>query len=71
MPWMSRAKALRALLARPQPVVLAGAHDAISARLIERTGFDAVWVSSFGVSAALKSMPDANVLTMTESLEAI
>jgi len=51
-------------------VVTAGAHDAISAKLVEVTGFDAVWVSSFGLSAAQKSMPDANVLTMTESLEA-
>lgn len=64
-----KAKRLRELLASPKPIVLAGAHDAISAKLVEITGFDAVWVSSFGVSAALKSMPDANVLTMTESLE--
>ena len=64
-----KAKLLRQLLERPRPVVLAGAHDAISAKLVERSGFDAVWVSSFGISAAFKSMPDANVLTMTESLE--
>ena len=60
---------LRLLLQEPRPIVLAGAHDAISAKLVERSGFDAVWVSSFGLSAAQKSMPDANVLTMTEVLE--
>jgi phosphoenolpyruvate phosphomutase len=54
---------------RQRPIVLAGAHDAISAKLVEKTGFDAVWVSSFGLSAAQKSMPDMNVLTMTEVLE--
>ena len=64
-----KAKLLRSLLASPKPIVLVGAHDAISAKLIERNGFDGVWVSSFGLSAAQKSMPDANVLTMTESLE--
>ncbi len=60
---------LRSLLSKPAPLVLAGAHDALSAKLVETQGFDAVWVSSFGLSASFKSMPDANVLTMTESLE--
>ncbi|MBI3318543.1 MAG: isocitrate lyase/phosphoenolpyruvate mutase family protein [Candidatus Omnitrophica bacterium] len=64
-----KAKQFRALLQRKGPILLAGAHDAISAKLVERAGFDAVWVSSFGLSAAFKSMPDANVLTMTETLE--
>jgi phosphoenolpyruvate phosphomutase len=60
---------LRELLSRPDPITAVGAHDAISAKLVEVNQFDAVWVSSFGLSAAQKSMPDANVLTMTESLE--
>lgn len=59
----------RRLLSASKPVVLAGAHDALSAKLIEQVGFDGVWVSSFGLSAAQKAVPDANVLTMTESLE--
>ena len=70
MAFSMKAKRFRELLGRPGPVVLAGAHDAISAKLVERAGFDAVWVSSFGLSAAQRSMPDANVLTMTETLEA-
>ena len=41
----------------------------MTAKLIEEAGFDAVWVSSFGVSAAQKCQPDANVLTMTEMLD--
>ena len=66
---MEKALRFRKLLERPGPVVLAGAHDALSAKLVERAGFDGVWVSSFCLSAARKSMPDANVLTMTEMLE--
>ena len=54
---------------RTHPVIAAGAHDALSAKLIEEAGFDAIWVSSFGMSAAQKCQPDANVLTMTEALE--
>ncbi len=59
---------LRKLLSQKKSITIVGAHDAISAKLIEEAGFDGVWVSSFGTSAAQKCMPDANVLTMTESL---
>jgi phosphoenolpyruvate phosphomutase len=52
-------------------VVAVGAHDALSARLIERAGFDAIWASGFAISAAQFALPDANVLTMTENLDAI
>lgn len=66
----TKATSLRERLGqRARPVVAAGAHDALSAKLAEQAGFDAVWVSSFGVSAAQKCQPDANVLTMTEMLE--
>ncbi|HET9491941.1 MAG TPA: isocitrate lyase/phosphoenolpyruvate mutase family protein [Methylomirabilota bacterium] len=67
---MSKAAHLRALLARPGLVSAVGAHDALSARLIEAAGFPIVWSSSFTVSAAQRAMPDVNLLTMTETLEA-
>ncbi|MBI4313248.1 MAG: isocitrate lyase/phosphoenolpyruvate mutase family protein, partial [Candidatus Omnitrophica bacterium] len=57
------------LFDRTKPVVAIGAHDALSAKLVEEAGFDAVWVSSFGLSTAQKCQPDANVLTMTEVLD--
>lgn len=52
------------------PVVTIGAHDAMSAQLIEEAGFDAVWVSGFGVSTMTYAMPDLNLVTMSEALEA-
>jgi len=60
---------LRRLLATPAPIVLAGAHDALSARLIEEAGFEGVWASGFGISASC-AVPDASILTMTDTLEA-
>jgi len=68
---MERARQLRELLHRPGAIVAIGAHDALSARLIERAGFDAVWASGFAISAAQFAIPDANLLTMTENLETI
>jgi phosphoenolpyruvate phosphomutase len=46
-----------------------GAHNGLGARLVERHFFDGVWASGLEVSTA-HGLPDANILTMTENLEA-
>jgi phosphoenolpyruvate phosphomutase len=61
---------LREGLAASDPVIAVGAHDAMTAILIERRGFDAVWVSGLGVSASALGIPDLNLMTMTEALDA-
>ena len=66
---MHNAAKLRALMKRPGIVKVVGAHDAISAKLVQQAGFDAVWASGFGISAALKCIPDASFITPTEQLE--
>jgi phosphoenolpyruvate phosphomutase len=66
---MKTARSLRRLLGAPGPVVLAGAHDGLSARLAEEAGFDGVWASGFEISAS-HGVPDASILTMTEMLAA-
>lgn len=66
---MTKPAKFRALLRQPGAHVAVGAHDALSARLIEAAGFPLVWASSFTVSAAQRAMPDVNLLTMTENLE--
>jgi phosphoenolpyruvate phosphomutase len=58
---------LRALLDRPGPILLAGAHNPLSGRIVERAGFDAVWASGYEISASF-AVPDANILTMAETL---
>jgi phosphoenolpyruvate phosphomutase len=42
-----------------------GVHNGITARLGERCGFDALWLSSLEVSASM-ALPDMNLITMTE-----
>ena len=49
--------ALRRAMAAPSPVVAVGAHDALTAKLIERYEFDAVWVSGFGVATMGHATP--------------
>jgi len=66
---MTQAAKLRELIRRPGIIKTVGAHDALSAKLIEEAGFDAIWASGFGISASLKCIPDGSFLTMTEQLE--
>ncbi|MGH8907533.1 MAG: isocitrate lyase/phosphoenolpyruvate mutase family protein [Egibacteraceae bacterium] len=61
---------LRAGLRGAAAVVAVGAHDALTAKLIERHGFDAVWVSGLGVSTMAHALPDLNLISMTEALDA-
>jgi phosphoenolpyruvate phosphomutase len=65
----SKAAALRRLLDGPGLVRAAGAHNGLTARLVESAGFDAVWASSFEVSASY-GLPDASLVTMTQYLAA-
>lgn len=66
----SKARQFREMLIRPGMIRLAGAHNALSAKLVERAGFEAIWASGFEISAAW-GVPDASYLTMTENLEVV
>jgi 2,3-dimethylmalate lyase len=57
---------LRELLAGPEPVLAPGAYDALSARLVERAGFPAVYMTGFGASASLIGRPDVGLLSFDE-----
>jgi 2,3-dimethylmalate lyase len=60
---------LRELLAGGEPVVAPGAYDALTAQLVESTGFSAVYMTGFGVTASLLGRPDVGLLTMTEMVQ--
>ena len=66
---MHNATKLRTALKKTGALKVVGAHDALSARLIERAGFDGVWASGFAISASLKCIPDASFITSSEQLE--
>jgi phosphoenolpyruvate phosphomutase len=63
-------RALRAGLASDRAIVAVGAHDALTAMLIGSYGFDAVWVSGLAVATVVHSLPDVNLTTMSETLDA-
>lgn len=59
----------RAVAIAPSTIWL-GVYDSLSARLAELSGASALWVSSYCLSATVKSLPDAAHLTATEVLQA-
>lgn len=63
-------RALSTGLRGETPLVAIGAHDAMSARMAGTYDFDVVWVSGFGVSAMTHGIPDLNLITMSEALDA-
>src|SRR5437016_6247777 len=62
---MTQAARFRELLRRDGMVVAPGAYDCITARLIERAGFDAVYMTGAGTAATL-GYPYFGLVTMSE-----
>ena len=63
-------RVLREGMAGDRALVAIGAHDALTAHLVARRGFDAVWVSGLAVATVVHAIPDINLTTLTETLEA-
>ena len=64
---MTTSKILREKLEEKSILKVGGAFDAMSAKLVEISGFDAIWAGSFAISAT-HALPDASIMTMTEFL---
>ncbi|MFB6296723.1 MAG: oxaloacetate decarboxylase [Halobacteriales archaeon] len=60
---------LRESIAADGILALPGAYDALSARLAERAGFEAVFTSGFSIAATALGLPDMGMLTMAENVE--
>lgn len=62
---------LRELLVKPGIIRSLGAHDVLTALLIERAGFETVFLGGFGASASLLGLPDLNFLGMAEMADQV
>jgi methylisocitrate lyase len=61
-----RREKLRALVASGRTIAVPGATDALSARLIERHGFEAVYIGSYATAASRYALPDTGLLTLED-----
>ena len=64
-----RASILRAALQRRRALVVPGCHDALSAKIIEKAGFEAIQVSGFGLAGSLLGKPDVGLVDMKDILD--
>ncbi len=64
-----RAVVLRRKLERRSALVVPGCHDALSAKIAEAAGFDAVQVSGFGLAGSLLGKPDVGLVDMKDILD--
>lgn len=72
-PWLDAAsldirpagERFQALLDRPGILGMPGAHDALSARLAKRAGFESLYLSGAALSASM-GLPDLGVITLEE-----
>jgi hypothetical protein len=65
---MSVRRALRSLVEAKQALVVPGAYDGVSARLVERAGFPAVYMTGFGTSASRLGLPDLGYLNPSRGI---
>ena len=60
---------LRARLQTGKILVAPGAYDALTARLLEQAGFEAVYRGGYAASAAAFALPDLGITTLTDMVD--
>ena len=68
---MDRKQRLVDLIDRPGILIVPGAYDAITARLIERAGFEVCFATGAGISNAHLGLADVSLLTFDELLRVV
>jgi 2,3-dimethylmalate lyase len=63
---MKKTTLFRKLMLDKEIFVIPGCHDALSAKIVELVGFQAVTMGGYAASAASLAKPDVSLLTLTE-----
>lgn len=66
---LTQAKKLRKLLASPGIHQGPACFDALSAKLVEKAGFDFCFTTGFGISAAQLGLPDTGLISLGEMVD--
>jgi 2-methylisocitrate lyase-like PEP mutase family enzyme len=61
-----KARALRELLAKGEFILAPGIFDGISAKVADRMGFPALYMTGYGVTASALGLPDAGLATYSD-----
>ncbi len=63
---MKKTTRLRQRLKDGKTLFVPGCYNALSARILDKVGFDAIYMTGYGTSLSLLGMPDCGLATMTE-----
>ncbi len=66
---MKKSSVLRKAIMDRRAVVVPGAHDALSAKVIEHCGFEAIQISGYGLAASILGKPDVGLVQMKDVLD--
>lgn len=66
---MKKTTALRKAIMERRAVAVPGCHDAFSAKVIEKCGFEAIQVSGYGVAGSFLAKPDVGLVQMKDVLD--
>ena len=66
---MKKTTVLRKAIIDRRAVVVPGCHDALSARVIEACGFEAIQISGYGLAASVLGKPDVGLVQMKDVLD--
>ncbi|MEH7083233.1 oxaloacetate decarboxylase [Neobacillus drentensis] len=68
---MNKTKEFQNLLRKPESFILPGAYDAMSARLIEEIGFQAIYATGAGISNAQLGWADVGLTSLNEVVDIV
>lgn len=68
---MKKTSLLKQYIYDDEILVMPGAHDALTAKIVEQTGFKAVTIGGYAASACLLGQPDLSLLTLTEMVDCV
>jgi methylisocitrate lyase len=66
---MKKSTVLRRAIMERRAVAVPGCHDALSARVIEKCGYEAIQVSGYGMAGSLLAKPDVGLVQMKDVLD--
>jgi 2,3-dimethylmalate lyase len=66
---MKKTTVLRNAIMKRRAVVVPGAYDALSAKIIEQCGFEAIQISGYGIAGSFIGKPDVGLVQMKDVLD--
>jgi methylisocitrate lyase len=65
---MKKTTKLKNMIKRKEILVMPGAYDCLSAKIIEKCGYEAIQATGYGIAASVLGKPDVGILSLGEML---